>query len=140
MNTPGCPDSHPAESGIGAAVLREVARMLRALSVDPTFADAIDLHSLPMTGADREQLQQRLGRGEIEVALDVAGPSRISETAYAGAWWVRHADADGRALLEQIVVARVPALLLAHPSDIFHASERLATELETPTCQESLHE
>ena len=121
-------------SGIAAAVLREVARLLDALARDTRFTETVDLHSLPLLDSDREQLRQRLGRGEIEAAFDFAGPTRITETAYAGVWWVRHADADDRAVLEQIVVAQVPALLLAHRADIDDAARRLATELE-----ETLH-
>jgi hydrogenase-1 operon protein HyaF len=128
-----------AGSGVADAVLREVARLLDALAQDPGFTEAVDLHSLPMSDTDRERLQQRLGRGEIEAALDLAGPTRITETAYAGVWWVRHADADDRAVLEQIVVAQVPALLLAHRVDIADAACRLATELDAACRQETLN-
>jgi len=51
---------------------------------------------------------------------------------------VRHADADDRTLLEQIVVARVPELLLAHPVDIADAAERLGAERVAPPGQETL--
>jgi hydrogenase-1 operon protein HyaF len=125
---------------VGAAVLRELSRMLAELARDPTFSDAIDLHSLPLGEVGRAQLRRRLGQGEVDAALDIAGPSRITETAYAGAWWLRHADADDHAVLEQIVVARVPALLLAHAEDIADAAQRLAVELDPQACQEIAHE
>ena len=121
---------------VAEAVLREVGTLLEALARDPMFSDAIDLHSLPLNDAERAQLRRRLGQGEIDAALDLAGPTRISETAYAGVWWVRHADADDRTLLEQIVIARAPALLLAHPSDIADAAALLAAELAACPCKE----
>ena len=65
-----------------------------------------------------------------EVArLQAAGETRVDETAFAGVWWVRHADADGQALQEQIVVARVPPLLPAHRDDITAAAGRLRAAL-----------
>jgi hydrogenase-1 operon protein HyaF len=130
-------DARDVGDVIAAAVLREIAAMLAMLADDTAFSDAIDLHSLPLTDRGREQLRQRLGRGEIDVALDLAGPTRVTETAYAGAWWLRHADADDRTLLEQIVVARVPALLLAHTADIAEAALRLNAETTRP-CRETV--
>ena len=114
-----------ADTGVADAVLHEVSRMLDALVRDPEFADAVDLHSLPLADTDRERLRQRFGSGEVEAVLDLVGPTRITETAYAGVWWVRHADAGDRTVLEQIVVARVPVLLYAHPADIADAARRL---------------
>lgn len=125
-------------SDVARAVLREVARLLDALARDPMLDETVDLHSLPLSEPDRDGLRQRLGRGEVEAAFNLAGSTRVTETAYAGVWWVRHADADDRSVLEQIVVARVPALLLAHPDDIATASHRLAAELETPIPEETL--
>lgn len=125
-------------SDVARAVLREVARLLDALARDPMLDETVDLHSLPLSEPDRDGLRQRLGRGEVEAAFNLAGPTRVTETAYAGVWWVRHADADDRSVLEQIVVARVPALLLAHPDDIATASHRLAAALETPIPEETL--
>jgi hydrogenase-1 operon protein HyaF len=119
----------PTGAGLVEAVLQELAMQLEALAGDASFSDAIDLHSLPLDDNAREQLRQRLGRGEVEARLDLAGPSSVVETAYAGLWWVRHADADGRTVFEQIVVARVPPLLLAHGDDIAAAAQRLGAEL-----------
>jgi len=127
-------------SGVAEALLRQVARLLEALARDPGFADVIDLRSLPMHDADRASLRERLGNGEIDASFDLVGKTRITETACAGVWWVRHANSDDCAVLEQIVVARVPALLLAHPADIEGAARRLATELGAPTHRETIHD
>ena len=135
-----CAAAHIDAATLGDAVLREVAVLLATLARTPDFSDAIDLHSLPLSDDDREQLRQRLGRGEIEASFDLAGPTRITETAFAGVWWVRHADAQDRAVLEQIVVARVPALLLAHPEDIADAARQLGAALESTAPEETPHD
>lgn len=129
------PEAGPLDA-TAAAVLREVAARLQQLAREPDFSDAIDVHSLPLGESARAQLRQRLGHGEVDCALQVAGASRICETAYAGVWWLRHADAEDRTQFEQIVIARVPTLLLAHPDDIGDAAQRLAEELAAPACQE----
>ena len=132
MDTLSAPLPLAAPDGVAAALLHEVAALLERLAADPGFSETIDLHGLPLTDAERSQLRQRLGDGEVDARLEIAGPTRITETAYAGVWWLRHADADDRPVLEQIVVARVPALLLAHPEDIVDAASRMAAELASP--------
>ena len=122
-----------AGAGLAAPLLHEVLRALESLARDASRAVVIDLRSLPMDEAARSALRGRLGRGEVEATLDVAGTTRIDETAYAGVWWLRHLGADGAAALEQIVVARVPELLLAHPEDVAASARRLAGELAATT-------
>jgi hydrogenase-1 operon protein HyaF len=129
--------SEAAPDGAAAAVLREVAAMMQQLARDPDFGDAIDLLSLPLGDAGRAQLRARLGTGEVEATLQLGGSTRIHETAYAGAWWVQRHDDGGRALFEQIVIARVPALLCAHPEDAGAAAQRLAAELAASPSEES---
>lgn len=135
-----CAAAHGEAAGVVDAVLRDVVQLLTALARNPDFSDAVDLHSLPLTDDDRDQLRQWLGRGEIEASFDLAGPTRVHETAFAGVWWVRHNDTQGRAVLEQIVVARVPALLLAHPDDIAAAARRLDSALDRVALQETPHD
>lgn len=125
--------------GVVWAVLNEVARLLALLARDPLFSEAIDLQSLPLGEPERDRLRQQLGRGEVEVRLDLAGPSEVSETAYAGVWWLRHADGQDHTVAEQIVVARVPELLLAHPLDIGEAARRLADDVAAASRQETAH-
>lgn len=115
------------------AVLRELVEHLVALAARPDGSSAIDLRSLPMGDGDRRALRQRLGAGEVRATLALSGTSRVEETGYAGVWWVRHESIDGGVLAEQIVVARVPELLLAHPADIDDAARRLQLQLGTGT-------
>jgi len=107
------------------AVLRELVNLLDGLAKDPTREGIIDLGSPPINVLDRRSLRSWLGRGEVEVVCDAAGGSSVHETAFPGVWWVVHYGPDRFAMVEQIVVARVPALLPAHPEDIVAGCRRL---------------
>ena len=119
----------PFVTGLADAVLREIAELLDTL-IETGETGIIDLHSLPMTDADRDMLKEGLGEGEVRVDLDVAGPSRIEETGTAGVWWVRHEGADGRIAAELIEVTRIPEILLSHPDDIKEGRTRLREHLD----------
>lgn len=115
-------------SALMRSVLREIARGLEALA-STGETNAIDLRSLPLTEADREALEMRLGHGEIAVALDLAGASEAWETRYSGVWWIRHFDAADKIAAERIEITTLPDILLTHGADITAASSRLRDEL-----------
>jgi hydrogenase-1 operon protein HyaF len=117
-------------TGIAWSVLTEIAGCLKALAANG-ISSSIDLRSLPMSQADRDQLEELLGRGEVNARLEIAGPSEVWETAYSGVWWVRHKGAGGRVATEEIVVTRIPPILLAHPEDIEVAAARLNEDLQS---------
>jgi HupH hydrogenase expression protein, C-terminal conserved region len=115
-------------TGMAKSLMREVARHLDALAKSGETA-AIDLRSLPMTETDREELEEELGRGDVAVALDVAGRSEIWETGYAGVWWVRHYGGDDRVAAERIEITTVPDIIVTHRADIEAAAARLRDDL-----------
>jgi hydrogenase-1 operon protein HyaF len=117
-------------TGMALSVLAEIGRMLEnlAASGEPGF---IDLRSLPLSDADRAQLEALLGRGEVQLELELAGVSEVWETAYSGVWWIRHRGAGGKIATEEISVCPIPELLISHPVDIEAAAGRLRQELET---------
>jgi hydrogenase-1 operon protein HyaF len=118
-------------TGMAWSVLAEVGRLLEILAANGE-PGCIDLRSLPLTDADREELESLLGRGEVRVDLDLAGRSEVWETAYAGAWWIRHHGAGDRIAAELIAVCPVPDILMAHPADIQAATLRLRRDLQQP--------
>lgn len=122
----GCLDGR--STGMAFAVLAEVGRLLAALA-DSGATGAIDLRSLPLTAADRRQLEELLGRGEVRAELDLTGRSELWETAYPGVWWIRHLGADERVASEVIAVCPAPDILAAHPADIQAGARRLAHTL-----------
>ena len=122
-----CLDGHT--TGMAWSVLAEVGRLLEELASNGQTA-SIDLRSLPLTDADREELDALLGRGEVRVELDLAGRSEVWETAYPGAWWIRHRGAGDRISSEEIAVCPVPEILRTHPADIETAARRLRRDLQ----------
>ncbi len=95
------PNPAGPRTGMADSLLHEIAERLADLAATGQTS-AIDLRSLPMTPADRRELEDRLGRGEIEARLTVGGASEIWETRYAGVWWVRHFGAGDKIAAEQI--------------------------------------
>jgi len=116
-------------TGMALSVLTEVGRLLEHLAATGEPA-AIDLRSLPLTDADRQQLEEWLGRGTVHVELDLVGPSEIWETAYPGAWWIRHRGADDRVSSEEIAICTVPDILPSPAEDIEAAARLLRQDLE----------
>jgi len=117
-------------TGMALSVLAEAGRLLETLAAtgEPGF---IDLRSLPLSDADRSQLEDVLGRGEVQAELDVAGKSEVWETSFPGVWWIRHMGAGDKIATEEIAVCRIPEILITHPVDIEAAASRLREELET---------
>ena len=128
MQTGGAPCQTEHTTGMAHSVLAEVAGMLESLATDGTTG-SIDLRSLPLTEADRQQLEDLLGRGEVVAELELAGRSTVWETAYTGAWWIRHRGAEDRISSEEIAVCPVPEILQAHPEDIRAAARRIRDTL-----------
>jgi hydrogenase-1 operon protein HyaF len=125
---PECGSAAAIRTGLAESVLREIAQLLATLSECGQSA-AVDLRSLPMTQADRSDLEARLGRGEVEVLLTAAGKSEIWETQYAGVWWVRYFGADDTVAAERIEITACPQILVTHDADIAAACARLRDEL-----------
>jgi hydrogenase-1 operon protein HyaF len=117
-------------TGMALSVLAEASRLLETLA-STGEAGFIDLRSLPLSDADRSQLEDVLGRGEVQAELDVAGKSEVWETSFAGIWWIRHRGAGDKISTEEIAVCRIPEILITHPVDIEAAASRLREELET---------
>jgi hydrogenase-1 operon protein HyaF len=109
--------------GVGA-ILAELAASLERLAVDGATA-LIDLRSLPLSAADRSNLIEALGRGEVHATLDAQGVSTLRETAFAGVWWTEHRNRDGAVTAELLEVTLSPPILLADPQDVALAAAAL---------------
>lgn len=115
-------------TGMTDSLLREIAHHLDVLAKTGACA-AIDLCSLPLTVADRSELEERLGHGDLEAVLTAAGISEIWETRYAGVWWVRHLGAGDKLAAERIEITASPEILTSHAADIAAASNKLSEDL-----------
>jgi hydrogenase-1 operon protein HyaF len=126
-------------TGMAQSLLQEIADRLSDLARTGE-ASAIDLRSLPMTPADRDELEESLGRGDVEAALDVAGKSEVRETQYPGVWWVRHFGAGDAVASERIEITAVPEILITHAADIAAGSTRLHEALSAESMQHASEE
>jgi hydrogenase-1 operon protein HyaF len=106
------------------ALLVQVSGLLLRL-IEHGEEGAIDLLGLPLSPSSVAELEQRLGRGEINVRLDAFGFSEIRETGFPGVWWTQHADESGRVIARLIEVAFVPNILRADAEDMKRGQERL---------------
>lgn len=115
-------------TGMAPVVAAEIAELLANLAATGE-GGGIGLRAIPMTDADRAELEQLLGHGEVHAVLEAAGTSHVYETSFSGVWWIRHLDGEGRISSEEIAVTRVPPILASHPDDVAAAARRLAGEL-----------
>jgi hydrogenase-1 operon protein HyaF len=120
--------------GLGGIVpiLREIESLLVRL-VEAGESGSIDLRSLPMSDAEREELHAQLGEGEVVATVEAMGASEVRETALAGVWWVTHRGADGAVVAEFIEVTSVPEILKTHPADVRAALGQVRGEINERT-------
>jgi hydrogenase-1 operon protein HyaF len=127
-------DTPSRSGGLGggvAAILAELAARLELLAAHGDTA-LIDLRSLPMSPADRIELQDALGQGEVRAMLDAQGESTLYETAYAGVWWIVHRDREGKVTSELLEVTLAPRLLAADAQDLAPAAAALRLRIVAP--------
>ncbi|MDT8448794.1 MAG: hydrogenase expression/formation C-terminal domain-containing protein [Wenzhouxiangellaceae bacterium] len=119
---------HTIGAGVHA-LAHEIVAGLERLQ-DNGESSAIDLKSLPMAPEEFNEVRDMLGSGEIDLTLDLDGPTRIRETAYPGVWWIRHESGDGRVLAEYIEIGRFPEFLAAQPEHVSDSVRQLKDRLK----------
>ena len=128
--SPGCAkgSSSPEEAGLADAVLREIVALLDVFAATGETA-CIDLGGLPLSGRDRADLDECLGRGEIAATLDLAGRADVWETTFSGVWRVRHFGASEVAV-DLVEISSCPEILRTDRRDARLAVRKLAQALE----------
>lgn len=93
----------------GLAVLRRLAENL----ADCRAGQAVQPLDLATAGLDtRRFLDQVLGLGENTILLEGEGsPVRIHETVFAGVWWLRRQEGDGRLAQDYLEVGPAPRII-----------------------------
>ena len=114
-----------------SAVLSEIVGMLEGIAAGGPAA-TIDLRSLPMSPDDRTQLQQALGKGEVQATIDAEGLSNIRETHVSGVWWVEHRDRQGELVAELLEITRVPGILEIALDEICTSARELRERIAGP--------
>jgi hydrogenase-1 operon protein HyaF len=113
-----------SSGGMARALFNELAQHLQQL-VDQGSEHTVDLFSLPINDQDKQELEQLLGKGEVEITLTTVGESHIFETSYNGIWWVRHYAADELLISDFIQVSWIPEIIKSHPSDVALSADRM---------------
>lgn len=113
-------------------LLHEVRHALDRL-IETGAETTIDLRAIPLAPGELEQIDARLGVGEVSVTLDALGPSEIRETRYSGVWRITHRNATSEIVGQFIEVARIPALLPAQEPDMRGGLESLTRLLDETT-------
>jgi hydrogenase-1 operon protein HyaF len=89
-----------------------------------------------MSPQDRIELQQTLGRGEVQATLTADGVSTLQETGVSGVWWIEHRDRHGELIAELIEVAAIPQILEVSSDEMIASAqalrERLSISHEAP--------
>ncbi len=106
------------------ALLREIGTLLGSLA-ETGEGGSVDLRSLPLFPGDYQALQNALGQGEVQVALNALGPSTLYETTVPGVWWVTHRNEADEVVSEFIEVTRCPGILHTPVEELEQAVERL---------------
>jgi hydrogenase-1 operon protein HyaF len=91
---------------------------------------SINLTLLPLSEPELEFIDQRLGRGPIDVLSRAYGKCEVISTATAGIWWVRYYNSMGVLILNTLEVVDVPSVIKAAPEDLTDSAERLKDILE----------
>jgi hydrogenase-1 operon protein HyaF len=85
----------------------------------------INLTLLPLSQAELEFLDARLGRGPVDTLSRSYGKCQIISTLTANVWWVRFYNSMGTLILNTLEVVDVPAAISAAPEDLADSAVRL---------------
>ena len=88
-------------------------------------AHTINLTLLPLSEAELEFLDARLGRGPIDTLSRAYGKCQIISTLTPNVWWVRFYNSMGTLILNTLEVVDVPAAISAAPEDLADSAMRL---------------
>jgi hydrogenase-1 operon protein HyaF len=86
---------------------------------------AINLSLLPLSDVDIEFLDERLGRGPVEILSRGYGDCQVMSTDTLGVWWVRYYNSMGTLILNSLEVTAVPEVVTAADEDLRDSGDRL---------------
>ncbi|MFW2404802.1 MAG: hydrogenase expression/formation protein [Gammaproteobacteria bacterium] len=114
----------PADVMNAMPILAELETHCERYTNDQT-PHVVNLTLLPLSDADVEFLDARLGRGPVDVLSRGYGKCQIISTQVANVWWVRYYNSMNTLILNTIEVVDVPQVLRAAPEDLDDSANRL---------------
>ena len=122
-------DDVPAESNNALAILSELSSHCAGYT-ETGKPHSINLTLLPLSEPEIDFLDERLGRGPVDVLSRAYGKCQIISTATANVWWVRYYNSMGTLILNSLEVVDVPSVVAAAVEDVIDSAERLKEILE----------
>jgi len=98
-------------------ILHEIRHAMAKL-LESDVSTIIDLRAMPFAPGEEDELEAKLGQGEVRVEISALGPSEIKETTFAGVWLVTHYNNEHEVLGKFIEITRVPGILKSQSEDI----------------------
>ena len=110
-------------------IMHEVRHALaRLIATDETTT--IDLQSIPFAPGEVDIIREHLGEGEVVIQVNALGPSTLSETKYAGVWWIEHRNNADEVTGLYIDITRVPTIVSPPPEDLADGLSELSDYLQ----------
>ena len=86
---------------------------------------SLNLSLLPLSDVELEFLDERLGRGPVDLLSRAYGKCQVISTATPNVWWVRYYNSMGILILKTIEVVAVPDVVKAAAEDLRDSAQRL---------------
>jgi hydrogenase-1 operon protein HyaF len=123
------------DEGVAPELANALPILVELESQCEQFAEGGDAHSinltlLPLSDAELEFLDARLGRGPVNILSRAYGKCQVISTATPNVWWVRYYNSMGMPILTTIEVVDIPNVVAAAPEDLRDSEERLREILE----------
>lgn len=120
--SPACASYIPTQNVV--PIMHEIRHAMGKL-VESDVSTIIDLRAMPFAPGEEQELEVKLGQGEVRVEVSALGPSEIRETAFPGVWLVTHFNNENEILGKFIEVTYVPGILKSQTEDIRDGLARL---------------
>lgn len=105
-------------------ILVELESRLAAYEEDGT-THSINLTLLPLSDAEVEFLDARLGRGDVDVLSRAYGKCEVISTLTPNVWWIRYYNSMGTLILNTLEIVDTPAVVCAAAEDLQDSALRL---------------
>ena len=106
------------------SILVELESRLAEYGADGTQG-IVNLSLLPLSEPEIEFIDERLGRGPVDVLSRAYGKCQVISTRSDNIWWVRYYNSMNTPILNTIEVTRAPAVVGAAAEDIRDSADRL---------------
>lgn len=105
-------------------ILIELEAHLERFETDGA-ANVINLTLLPLSESDVEFLDNRLGRGPVDILSRAYGKCQVISTRTPNVWWVRYYNSMNTLILNTLEVVDVPLVVSAAAEDLADSRVRL---------------